>query len=152
MVVTTALAIALIFQPSSRSSLAASNNLLTYNGGGNGVNSGCGSSNYETCPHPYCMCFSSTGLASGALVGRGFATFDMVVSDKVAGECQPFNAAMFIITAKDLEEVDFSGTSCDNLRTFSGNYAIAISKAGNSGSGTFSGTKSKKLRYALKFH
>lgn len=150
-VVTTALALALIFQPSSRSALAASNELLTYNGGGQGVSGACGASNYETCPHPFCMCLSSTGLASGALIGSGFATLDMIVSDKVAGECQPFNASMFIIAPKDLEELDFSGTSCDNLRTFSGNYVIAVSQAGNSGLGTVSGTISKKLKYALTF-
>src|SRR5260370_33402001 len=135
----------------NRKTFAASNELLTYNGGGQGVSGACGASNYETCPHPFCMCLSSTGLASGAFIGSGFATLDMIVSDEVAGECQPFNASMFIIATKGLEELEFSRTCCDNLRTFSGNYVIAVSQAGNSGSGTVSGTISKKLKYALTF-
>ncbi len=96
---------------------------------------------------------SSTGTASGALTGSGFATLDLIVTEQVfPNQCQEFNASMFVIAPKDLEELDFSGTSCDDLRTFSGNYVIAVSQAGHSGSGTFSGTISKTLKYALSFH
>jgi hypothetical protein len=93
---------------------------------------------------------TSTGSASGAVTGSGFATIDIIVTKPVPNDCQDFNASIFVIAPKDLEELDFSGTSCDNMRTFSGNYVIAISQ-GHSGSGTFSGTMSKRLNFALTF-
>ena len=56
-----------------------------------------------------CTCLSSTGSASGDFTGTGFATLDIIVTDDSSAMCQDFNAAMFIIGPKDLEEVDFSG-------------------------------------------
>lgn len=141
---------ALTFLP-SRPAFAASDNLLTYEGGGKGA--ACGESNYDTCPQPPCVCLTSTGSASGALTGKGFAILDIIVTEPPAPECQQFNASIFVIAPRDLEELDFSGTSCDGMRTFSGNYVIAISQAAHSGSGTFSGTKSSlPLKYRLSFH
>ncbi len=46
------LALALAFQPLSRSAFAASQEVLAYKGGPEGVSSSCGASNYETCPPP----------------------------------------------------------------------------------------------------
>jgi hypothetical protein len=147
------LAAAVVFTPRSRLVLAASHDLLTYNGNNKGLGAfSCHASNYETCPGAECTCLSSTGSASGDFTGTGFATLDIIVTDDSSAMCQDFNAAMFIIGPKDLEEVDFSGTACDDLDSYSGNYTIATSQAGHSGSGTFSGTRSKKQKFAFSFH
>src|SRR5580704_12837331 len=138
-----ALVTALAILPLSRPAFAASHDLLTYHGGDRGLGAfSCGASAYETCPSDPCTCMTSTGYSSGDLTGSGFATLAMTVTE---------NAAMFVIAPKDLEELDFSGMSCDNLRTFSGNYTIAVSQAGNTGSGTVSGRITKRLQYTLTF-
>ena len=114
----------------------------------------CGTSNYETCPGLDCGCLSSRGSASGDLIGTGYAEFDMAIDLQTVNGCQQFNAALFIVAPKDLQELDFSGMACDNGRTFSGSYVLAISKAGHSGSGTFSGRKDAATHrsFILHFH
>ena len=152
MIAIVALISALTLAELSPRSFAASDDLLNYDGRNRTV-AECGESNYDTCPHPVCNCLTSTGSASGAFTGSGFATLAITVTQPASNECQQFNASIFVIAPLDLEELDFSGTSCDNMRTFSGNYVIAISQAGHSGSGTFSGkTSSRPLRYILSFH
>jgi hypothetical protein len=147
-----ALVTALAILPLSRPAFAASHDLLTYHGGDRGLGAfSCGASAYETCPSDPCTCMTSTGYSSGELTGSGFATLAMTVTGNDSSGCQQFNAAMFVIAPKDLEELDFSGMSCDNLRTFSGNYTIAVSQAGNTGSGTVSGRITKRLQYTLTF-
>jgi hypothetical protein len=93
------LALQLSFLPRSRPAFAGSQDLLSYQGG-NKVTSPCGGSTYETCPSPPCMCLSSTGTASGALTGTGFATFNLIITDNVVNGCQAYNGAMFIIAPK----------------------------------------------------
>jgi len=63
----------------------------------------------------------------------------MAIDLQIVNGCQQFNAALFVIAPKDLQELDFSGMACDTERTFSGSYVLAISQAGHTGSGTFSG-------------
>lgn len=139
----------------SRSAFAGSHELLTYRGRDGSINAyPCETSNYETCPSSECWCFSSRGSASSDLTGPGFATFDMMIADGPANGCQQFNASLFIIAHKDLEELDFSGTACDLAATFSGNYVIAVSQAGYSGSGSVSGRTDAKgvNNVVVRFH
>ena len=66
------LAAAVVFTPRSRLVLAASHDLLTYNGNDKGLGEfSCHASNYETCPGDECNCLSSTGSASGSGGKRG---------------------------------------------------------------------------------
>jgi hypothetical protein len=133
------LVFAVTFPLLSCSAFAGSDELLTYKSSEGTFSGLCETSNYEKCPSLDCTCLSSRGSASSDLTGAGFAAFDMMIADEVVNGCQEFNASIFIIAPKDLEELDFSGTACDELRIFSGNYVLAISQAGYSGSGTVSG-------------
>jgi hypothetical protein len=111
----------------------------------------CGTSNYETCPGSDCDCVSSRGSASGDLIGTGYAEFEMAIDLQIVNGCQQFNAALFVVAPKDLQELDFSGMACDTERTFSGSFVLAISQAGHSGSGTFSGRKDAATHHNFVF-
>lgn len=151
------LVFAVMFPLLSRSAFAGSDELLTYRGGDGSISTYlCETSNYEKCPSLDCGCLSSRGSASGDLTGPGFAAFDMMIATEVVNGCQEFNASIFIIAPKDMEELDFSGTACDKQRIFSGNYVLAISQAGHTGSGTVSGRISanaaKTNNIVFRFH
>ncbi|MGB8412202.1 MAG: hypothetical protein WCE23_05190 [Candidatus Binatus sp.] len=140
----------------SRSAFAGSDELLTYKSREGTLGGPCDTSNYETCPGLNCSCLSSRGSASSDLTGPGYAAFDMMVALEVVDGCQEFNASIFIIAPRDLEELDFSGTACDELSIFSGYYVLAISQAGYSGSGTVSGringASGKPNSVVFRFH
>ncbi len=54
---------------------------------------------------------SSTGTASGGLIGKGSATFDLIVTENVLNGCQEYNDSMFVIAPKDLEELELQRNS-----------------------------------------
>jgi hypothetical protein len=135
---------------------ASADELLTYKGQGRTATIyPCETSDYEeNCPTLDCSCVTSEGFASGDFTGAGFAAFDMTLAVQAVNGCHEFNASMFIIASKDLEELDFSGTFCEQQRTYSGNYVLAKSKEGFTGSGAVSGrikTHNGNGDYILKF-
>jgi len=106
----------------------------------------CTSSSYDqSCPNPnpLCLCYGAIGNVSGA-AGSGYAEVDINEDFNPTAGCFQFNASMFTVGYKDVEQVDFSGSDCerhnDRRRVYEGTYRIVRSAEGRTGSGRVSGS------------
>lgn len=124
--------------------------------GGGTVLGTCTTSSYDqTCPdpNPLCYCASSTGNVSGA-TGYGYAQVDMDHNFNATAGCFPFNASLFVVGDKNVEQVDFSGSYCeknhDRRENFEGTYEIVRSAEGRTASGKVSGVSTAN-KFVLHF-
>lgn len=136
------------------SALAASRESVTFVGLPLESAGACTTSENETCPTATCTCLVARGSASGQLTGLGYGEVNMTLGDQPTSGCQPFNASLFVIAPKELQELDFSGAVClrhpaaaqrwnakapPQIFHVSASFVIAISQGAHQGSGTVSG-------------
>ena len=91
----------------------------------------CGTSRLnQSCPSSgSCFCVVTAGSISG-LTGPGYAEVDLS-EDQSSSVCLEFNASMFAVADKDVQELDFNGTWCgENQSTIKGTYEIVRSANG----------------------
>jgi hypothetical protein len=84
----------------------------------------------QSCPSSAsCFCVVTVGSVSG-LTGPGYAEVDLS-EDQSSSVCFEFNASMFAVADKDVQELDFSGAWCgENQSTIKGTYQIVRSAKG----------------------
>jgi hypothetical protein len=115
----------------------------------------CKSSTFDqVCPSGSCSCLYSTGKVSG-LVGSGYGRIELNEDYSLTLKCLPFNASMFAIASKDVEQIDFTGSLCspNSGQNFAikGEYHITRSASGLSGSGKVTGSDNGKSGLSLHF-
>ena len=85
-----------------------------------------------------CNCFVAIGGISGA-DGSGYSEVDLNQDDS-SNSCADFNASIFIVASKDVQQADISGTWCKRgVNPLKGTYQTARSVSGLSGVGTVTG-------------
>lgn len=84
----------------------------------------------QFCPSAgLCVCVVTFGSVSG-LTGLGYAEVDLS-EDQSSSVCFEFNASMFAVADKDVEEIDFSGNWCgESVGSIKGTYEIVRSAEG----------------------
>jgi hypothetical protein len=115
----------------------------------------CKSSTFDqTCPSGSCACLYSVGKVSGS-VGAGYGRIELNEDYSLTLKCLPFNASLFAIGNKDVEQIDFSGSLCTPKQgqnfAIKGEYHIVRSASGLSGSGKVSGADDGNGGLALHF-
>ena len=92
----------------------------------------------QTCPSGSCSCLVANGNLSGS-IGSGYARIEWNENYNTSNTCTPFNASMFAVGDRDIEQVDFTGSLCPTRNpyryTVEGNYQMVRSAHGLTGSG-----------------
>ena len=97
----------------------------------------------ESCPGAGSGCFCSInfeGSVSGA-VGSGYGQTYINSDVDVTKQCHLFNGTTFAVGARDVEQIDFQGSICEDQDRVSvrGDYHIERSAGGKTGNGKVSG-------------